>query len=458
MKKKIYGMLVVLSCPIILNTQQVFAEELPTNDAAASAVVEEIMAEALMTVPEAVTESFTEPVTEESTEATEESTTVDSSTEVTEETTTSETPVTEESTEETTEESITDDSVELPEGSEELPVEDVVLDDEVAADTLTAEDEIEAATSRAAIVSTTLVFRINGAVVGTEVISGEEGEIQSIYLSNFSDYTVSSVSDNRFSVLQIVEFPVLQFIYTKDFPELFIDFVPKTTVGVFFNLRELYHTQVKGGYETPIIYQENGESSYTYTPPVIEHYDYVGPEVITGEFDPAGMKTVDLQYYKRKMYNLTVEYVDEFGNHLGTEVFSGTWGYGHELTPASFAGRTLISIDGQPVSEADLPFEIFSFPKGDTTMTVVYTGILETPAEDPLLPEILPGTQGSGAVLEQTGQENLVPLKTIQPVENKKVTLPETGEETNTLAVVAGTALFLQAGYMMLKKKKESEG
>ncbi|MGL4696535.1 MucBP domain-containing protein [Enterococcus larvae] len=459
MKKKIYGMLVVLCCPVILNAQHVFAEELPTEGTDASAVVEEIMAEALMTVPEAAVEVFTEPVVEESTEVIEDSTTVDSSTDETEVPATEEssTEITEETNESATEESV-EDSIELPEESVEVPIEDIIVQEEAEADTLSAE-EVEPAAARAATVSTTITLTVNGTVIHREVFSGLEGEFYSYLLRDFSEYTVHSISDVRFGVRQVNDVPVLYVPLFPDTPEVIVELVPNTTVGVFFNLTTTYGQVVasqNGEHPVQVIYQENGERTYSYVPPVLEHYDYVGPEVITGEFDDSGMVTVEVPYYVKSKYSLIVKYMDEFGNQIDTETFpDAIWGFNYFFTPKTFPGRTLISVDGQPMTEEQLPYKISMFPRENMTMTVVYTGILETPAEDPLTPEDVLGSQGTGSVLEQVGSENLVPLKTIQPIENKKVILPETGEEMNSVAVMVGTALFLQAGYMMLKKKRD---
>ncbi|MBP1045005.1 MucBP domain-containing protein [Enterococcus sp. BWM-S5] len=454
MKKKIYGMLVVLCCPVILNAQHVFAEELPTEGTDASAVVEEIMAEALMTVPEAAVEVFTEPVVEESTEVIEDSTSVDSSTDETEE---SSTEITEETNESATEESV-EDSIELSEESVEVPVEDTIVQEEAEADTLSVE-EVEPAAARAATVSTTIKLTVNGTVIHSEVFSGAEGDYYSYLLRDFSEYKVHSISDDRFGARQTGDFATLYIPLVSDAPEVIVELVSNTTVGVFFNLATTTGrmlTSEYGEHPVQVIYQENGERTYSYTPPAVEYYEYIGPEVITGEFDDSGMITVELAYYARSTYSMTVEYVDEFGKHIDTEVFhDAIWGYDYLFTPKTFPGRTLISVDGQSINELRLPYRIVMFPRENMTMTVVYSAIPETIPENPITPEDVLDSQGTDSVLEQVGSENLVPLKTIQPIENKKIILPETGEEMNSVAVMVGTALFLQAGYMMLKKKRD---
>lgn len=469
MKKKIYGVLVVLCCPILLNTQRVFAEDVVTDNTDVGPVIEEIMAEALMTIPEATIEPYVEPVVEETTQTTEDSTTVDSSTDVTEETTNSEAPITEDSStgeiddsstvDSSTDESVVESPVELPEESVELPTEEAVVEEEIAADTLSADEGIEAATAELPIITQTITVRANGVILETRQISQELGTRFSYFMKKYTDYVIGSLSDNRFAAVEQGEYSVINGEFFADAPDLIVDLIPRTTVGVFFNLRETGEAIVLGGYEVQSIYKET-ENNYSYTPPQIAHYTYTGPAVITGTFDDSGMKHVDVPYYKRNKYATTVNYVDESGNLLATETFNLTWGGFYYFTPATFSGRTLISFNGQSMSASDWPYQ-FEGMTYDTTWTVVYSGLTETvPGDSTIIDSVVPGdllgSQGTGSVIEPVGQENLVPLKTIQPAENnKKVVLPETGEETNTVAVMVGTALFLQAGYMMLKKKKD---
>ncbi|WP_321388962.1 LPXTG cell wall anchor domain-containing protein [uncultured Enterococcus sp.] len=476
MKKKIYGVLVVLCCPILLNAQHVFAEE-GQAEQVDTAAVEEIMAEALMTVPEAVTAPSGEPMMEES--ATEDSTTMDSSTEVTEETTNSEPSVTEESTTDTsvveevptvdssTEESVVETPVEVPGEAAELPVEEEVLEEEVSAEALSVDEEDSMRAAEAVMVTLTITYKVNGTVVRTDQLTGEDGEAHFVHLKWATDYVISSISDERYSVLQtndmevtgimVTGFPTIQGYCSADLTELTVELIPRTTVGVHFNLRDTSGWHILGGYDLPIIYKTDS-NEYSFTPPQIEFYDYVGPEVITGTFDDSGIVAIDLPYYQRIKVNLTLLYLDEYGNSLGSENFTGAWDMRYRIRPAKFSNRKLLTMDGEPVEDPD-NIDWVVFPNHDFTITFVYSGIPNVPGEEDSL--LTPGNGGipqKGGEIQPVGQEQMVPLKTIQPIENnKKVLLPETGEESNIITVMAGTVLFLQAGYMMLKKKNELE-
>ncbi|MBL1226902.1 LPXTG cell wall anchor domain-containing protein [Enterococcus sp. BWR-S5] len=464
MKKKIYGVLVVLCCPILLNTQHVFAEEGQAEQVDIAAV-EEIIAEALMTVPEAMTAPSVEPVMEES--ATEDSTTMDSSTEVTEETTNSELPATEESTTDTnvveevptvdssTEESVVETPVEVPEESAELPVEE-----EVVAEDMGIEPLREVVLDQP--VTMVITYVENGTVLKTETVRGVAEIETTIFATWATNYVVASVSDNRFSAVVHEGFKGIELSghYASDLTSLTVELVSVAETGVYFNMYDEDTGAVVGSEACVLI--KGTENTYSFTPPQVDGYDYTGPAVITGTFPASGMEMVNVNGYKKQQFDLRFINVDESGNLISIGGFTHYWGAYvtvriHEITTS---GRKVLSINGVAITE--FPYEFtFLYPKAHTSMVIVHENLPEEDiATDPLIPSIPNDTLATqpNVTVQPVGQEQMVPLKTIQPIENnKKVLLPETGEESNVVTVMAGTVLFLQAGYMMLKKKNELE-
>lgn len=418
MKKKVYVALLSLCCPIMLNTQQVFAEEVASETAPTS---ETVAAE------EGTTESEPEEVP------------VESAPEVSEEA-----PVATEETQESTEE--TSDTV----------VEETEVSEETVESTETPKEapvEKEEEKAARALVNFTVSFvdETTGALIGTAPLSKEEGTVAVIALPTNGYFVVDTPVNSGFSVeLDENLNPYLVGTVTAATTNFTVTMRAFNASGdAQINFVDEAGNPVNGA-PNVMLGGEVGEV-VSYDPPVIPGYTYSGGTVSVTLTDTLQEIPV---VYTRVETTLTVTYLDTAGNRLieKDEIYTGKYGEVYAFTPASFSGWELISFNGAPFSEADLPITV-TMGETDQHFVLVYgeRTVIAEPAPyepsqiDPVVPvveEVRPAVQPMAT-------------KEVKPAKAKK-SLPETGEKENMVVAAAGMILVAQAAYV-LKKKKENE-
>ncbi|WP_086348382.1 MucBP domain-containing protein [Candidatus Enterococcus clewellii] len=417
MKKKVYVALLSLCCPIMLNTQQVFAEEVASETAPTS---ETVAAE------EGTTESGPEEVP------------VESAPEVSEEA-----PVATEETQESTEETsntvveeteVSEETVESTETPKEAPVEE------------------EKAARALVNFEVSFVDETTGALIGTAPISKEEGTVAVIALPTNGYFVVDTPVNSGFSVeLDENLNPYLVGTVTAATTDFTVTMRAFNASGdAQINFVDEAGNPVNGA-PNVMLGGEVGEV-VSYDPPVIPGYTYSGGTVSVTLTDTLQEIPV---VYTRVETKLTVTYLDTAGNPLiADETYTGKYGEVYAFTPASFSGLELISFNGAPFSEADLPITV-TMGETDQHFVLVYGApvVIDEPAPyepsqiDPVVPvveEVRPAVQPMAT-------------KEVKPKSAKvKKSLPETGEKENMVVAAAGMILVAQAAYV-LKKKKENE-
>lgn len=408
MKKKVYVALLSLCCPIMLNTQQVFAEEAGAEHAPTSETVtsEDQLSE---NGPEELPTDLAPEVSEEAPEVTEE---------------------------------VTEEAPETPETSE------VVEDTALAEDTTVTEDTVENVEetkekAARALVSFTITFadETTGAVIDTITVSEEEGSAIGIALPTNGYFVVDTPVGSGFSVeLDENMNPYLVGTVTAATADFTVTMRAFNASGdAQINFVDEAGNPVAGA-PSVMLGGEVGDV-VSYDPPVIPGYTYSGGTVSVTLTD--ALQTIDV-VYTRIETTLTVTYLDEAGNQLiADETYTGKFGEVYAFTPASFSGLELISLNGAPFSSADLPITV-EMGETDQHMVLVY-GV---PAVE------VPGSPGQPSQVQPVN--TVVEVRPeVKPVYAKK-TLPETGEKENMVAAAAGMILVAQAAYI-LKKKKENE-
>ncbi|MBL1225415.1 MucBP domain-containing protein [Enterococcus sp. BWR-S5] len=333
MKKKVYVALLSLCCPIMLNTQQVFAEEAAGEPTPTSETVglEDQLPEG---GPEELPAVSEPEVSEEAPEVTEETT------DTTEETVVEETDVTEETVESTEAE----ESADTVEGAAEM--------------------------SARAIMNFTVSFvdETTGVLIGSSTIAQEEGTTVVIALPTNGYFVVDTPVGSGFSVeLDASNNPVLVGEVTSASADFTVTMRAFNASGdAQINFVDEAGNAVAGA-PSVMLGGEVGDV-VSYDPPVIPGYTYSGGTVSVTLTDT--LQTVNV-VYTRIETTLTVTYLDQAGNQLiADETYTGKFGEVYEFTPASFSGLELISMNGAPFTTADLPI-VVSMGETDQHMVLV---------------------------------------------------------------------------------------
>ena len=419
MKKKVYVALLTLCCPIILNTQQAFAEE--STSSGTTVVSSEVLEEAVPTETTESSSTQTPETTETivgSTECTETTTTTDSSesTSTTEEATSSDSATTETTTDSTTETTATTESSETATSE--------------AADT-----EVS--------ITVTFVEEGTGTVISQVPVSGIVGDVVGITLPTNGYFVLDTPVDSGFSVeLDENVNPILVGTLTADSKDFEVIMRPFNASGdAQINFIDEEGNPVIGA-PNVLLGGEVGDQ-YSYDPPVLAGYTYSGGTV-TGTLTDT-LQTIDV-VYTRVQTNVTFLYVDEAGNQIPElipDTFQVKYGEIWDVTPAKASDWELVSVNGQPYTEADLPI-VVTGGEADQTFVLAHRQKGAEVIVDPVTPP-------AAAVATPA----VTPALATPPLKVERGTLPKTGEEENSIiASVAGVMVVAQAAYV-LKKKHE---
>lgn len=455
MKKYIYGALLVLVCPLVLNTQQALASEEGTSEEVA-AVTETTLPQADPTIglpsseesEVAQAEELTE-TTEESTEASTEETTTDSE-EVSSETTTEES--TEASTETSGTESETETTVDTEETTSDTTTEETSTLDEEVITTETSESEAETpATKVAATVDLNVTFvTADGTAISSGAYSGTEGELG--YIDVPAGYVVSAISDASFfsSYDSTTKLARIYGTLSPAVTDLTVTVAPTTEASVLINFVDAAGDPMIN--QSSVLLTGVSGDAYKYQTPTITGYSGGGTE-LTGTYTDE-LVSIDVVYTPVET-TLTVVYLDEAGNKLkDDETFTGKYGEVYNLTPAWFVGLDLLSLNGTAMTEADLPVEV-TMTDADQTFTFVFgKRVTYVPAPvDPVAPLADPIADPAPNVTQPVSVA-VTKVADPAPLQDK---LPETGTKENSMLItMAGIALVVQGAYVF-KKRQEND-
>lgn len=449
MKKYVYGALVILCCPFVLNVQQAYATEVSVSNEEISAVGASL---------ESSTQEVVKP-TEESSSSTEE-TTLETS-EVPVEDLSSDVNNTEGATESTipTEtEEIVDSNESVSTESSELPVEsdeDLTAFEETEVPVDSVENLINPMSIEIGskpllqIVLNVQYVLADGSLVATGTYTGNVGETG--YVDVPAGYVVSGISDPSFYSSHDAATGLSRIYGTlsENVTMLTVTVVADTESGVLFNFVDEAGNPVIG--QSSVLKPGVPGEAYSFTAPAVKGYTTPAQTEYTGTLG-AGVTVINI-VYTRVQTSVTLVYVDEAGNSLGTnEVWTAGFGDVYSVWPAVFYGMELVSVNGQPLTEALLPITL-TFEEVDQTLVFVYREASSVIPTEIVPPKSTPGASFDGEAPQITKQI-VAPLE--QPL-SKQVLLPETGEkETSLVAMFAGTIMAAQAVYLF-KRKQENE-
>lgn len=401
-KKLAKVVLVTLLAPTILTTQQAIAEELPTIASTQ---------ESIPTIDSSTIEGSSFPST---------------------------------TTEETTTETIA--------SSESQPEESTITESStVESSTLVSSNSttetsssIDTGKQSKAVISVPVTFVDNlGTTISATTLSGDAGATVSAAIP--AGYAVASISAPDFAAEALDGIIYVTGTLSDSMAPITVTLYATSSQGAEINLVDEDGNPVFGVRGTFFV-GDIGDT-FTYNAPEVRGYRLVGNPVITITLTDQ-LQNIDV-VYERITTKLTVICLDTLGKNLmdKNQVFEGKFGDTGTLSPAWFPGMKLVSVNGLPVT---YPINV-EFTDQDQIMTLVYdVEKVEEPIE-PISPLPKPGQIEKPEPIVEPLNNVLPPVE-----QEKKTSLPETGEKTNsiTLSVLGMTVI---AGVYFTKKKRKNE-